>query len=816
MNAMARSHFARPSAWARQASRTAKRLVWPLRATLAAAAALALAGSPLLSGQAAAQPRGLVVTRGSAAEQRPPLELKVTSLSPSFAEPGHTITITGKITNTTSLPVSDLNVAVLASGTSFGSRGAVEAFAHGKTQTAGLPAVTSVAPVTKTQLDARHSWTFRLRLPVSALGFSCFGVYPLAIQVTDSALETNAEPVPLPYWPSRSAGSGCAQRPKRFPVSWVWPLIDAPHQGVCKGLTDNKLVTTLGPRGRLGYLLAVGQRYASAAQLTWAVDPALLDSAKAMSGPHDVGFQKNCRDPRFLPPSENARRWLATLAKATAGRPLFATPYADVDVAALARMSGDNADLGRAIATGNSAVAKVLGRSPVPAAGQADGKQLSAIAWPPGGRASASLQDILRGKEGIHTLILTAPVPPATFTPGAVTRMLPGIGKYLNVLLADRNITTLLASREAASPSSGDIFRVSQLYLAQTAMIVAEQPAAVRPIMVAPPRRWNPPRRLASGLLADTVAAPWLTPVTASKLATMPPGHVYKHLTSGVSTGEISGRLLAQLDKLQARTALLQSVHVTPDPNLYRAVFGIESSAWRGSAGSKHAWRLLAHTESYVRSQLHGLYIRGSGGRHSVLHVTFGGRSSSVPVAVFNNLHYWVRVKLIVHASSGTVIGQPSQAITIPPQNFSRPVKITLRTANNRRARITLSLATPNGHRLPAPPLTVVVHTTDLGIIALAIGSAGLALFVIASAMRAIRSGRPARVATEPGAHADPGSEPGSPGHAEFDEQGLVHPGRRPEHIDSVGANGSGLVSAGPELADQETATGRGKNGDHL
>ncbi|HEX9064855.1 MAG TPA: DUF6049 family protein, partial [Streptosporangiaceae bacterium] len=468
---MARSHFAWSSARAGQASRTANPLARPVRATLAAAAAVALAGAPMLAAPASAQ--------GRAAALAAPLQLSVSSLSPSYVQPGGTVTITGRIRNSTSSPVSALTVNALASATRLGSRTLVQDFAHGtylplETQVTGVPAII------KPQLDAGHSWVFRLRVPASALGFSCFGVYPLTIQVTDSALQLASEPIPLPYWPRAGTPAACAgaQRPKPFPVSWVWPLIDVPHQGVCSGLTDNALAAELGPQGRLAYLLAVGSRYARSASLTWAVDPALLDTLRAMRNTYDVGASPGCGDGATHPASSNASRWLAGLAKATAGQALFVTPYADVDMAALAKY-GDNPDLIAAIAAGNKVTRKVLHRAAAPAGGQQPGgNQLSAISWPAGGHASAALLDVLRGQAGSTTVILTAPASQAGVpTPGAVSSKLPGVGQYLHVLLADRQITTLLGSPQAASPNSGDVFRVSQLYLAETAMLAAEAPA---------------------------------------------------------------------------------------------------------------------------------------------------------------------------------------------------------------------------------------------------------------------------------------------------------------------------------------------------
>ena len=50
-------------------------------------------------------------------------------------------------------------------------------------------------------------------------------------------------------------------------------------------------------------------------------------------------------------------------------------------------------------------------------------------------------------------------------------------------------------------------------------MIAAERPALARSIVVAPPRHWDPPAAWPANLLADTVSAPWLRPVSLPRLA---------------------------------------------------------------------------------------------------------------------------------------------------------------------------------------------------------------------------------------------------------------------------------------------------------
>ena len=622
---MARSHAAR------QLRRAA-------RALFVTAVAGFCAALPLLSGTAEAQP-------GSQSPSEP-LALSVTSVSPAYAENGQVITITGQIRNLASTAATGLSVQLMSSRTPLRARCNLENYASG----GNVPGLTQVAvpPVLIQSLGSGQSWRFTVRMPVSKLGLSCFGVYPLTVQVTDAALDVARNPVPLPYWPPKATSCTGQRRPQPFPISWVWPLIDTPHQNVCAGMTNNALAARIAPKGRLSYLLAVGARYASRAGLTWAVDPSLLEGVHAMTKPYQVGAA-GCRHRASQPADPNASRWLANLRKATAGQPLFLTPYADVDVAALMRR-GNNSDMHLAFTAADQVGHQILHRSLTPAPVPAGPRQFSAIAWPASGIANYLVLTGL-ATQHIDTVILTAPaVSPVNYTPGAVSSTQTGVGIPLHVLLADEPITALLGSHVAASAKPGDVFHTSQLYLAETAMIASEQPSNRRPIMIAPPRRWDPSRDLARNLLADTVAAPWLQPSTAAQMVAQPAQHVYAKVTRNPSPGELPANLLHDVSRLDHRIALLQSIRVKPDPGLNRAVFAIESSAWRGR-GLKHARALLEQTSDYVNDQLHGVTIRGGGGRHNAYRVTFGGKNAQVPLSIHSNLRYPVRIALHVDAN---------------------------------------------------------------------------------------------------------------------------------------------------------------------
>ena len=714
MSAMARSHVAR----------------------YAAAAAWVCAMLPSAADAATAQ----AAQAGAAAA---PLSVTVTSVTPSYLRQGHAVTISGLVRNRSGSAASGLSVKLLSSSLALTSRLQLVNFAAGRYTPPETP-VNAPKPA-RPRLGAGQSWRWKIRLPAGSLAASCFGVYPLTVQAGDAALQAATDQVPLPYWPTKPASCRGQPRPRPFPISWIWPLVDTPHQDVCPGLMDNTLAASIAPRGRLGYLLAVGARYAAKSSLTWAIDPALLDSVHAMKQRYRAGAAPHCHNRSWHAASPTAARWLAGVRRATSGRPVFVTPYADVDVAALVR-HGNSGDFHRSLGNGDAAAHRILGRAAAPAPLPAKGNRLSAIAWPPGGLASGALLNSLAIKH-ISTVVLTAPASPVPFTPGAVTSTLTQTGKRLHILLSDRRLTTLLGSPLASSRATGARVHVGQLYLAETAMIAAEAPGKPRPIVVAPPRRWDPTRSLAGDLLGETVRAPWLKPSTAGQLVAMKPEHIYKKLTQFGSVGAHTRRVLNSVSRLDRKIALLQAIRVTPDPDLYRAVAGIESSAWRGKA-AKRATLMLARTWHYVDRQLRGVSIGIGGGGHAIEHVTFGGSTASVNVAIHNGLNYEVKVALLVQATNAKVTGVPP-VISINAHSISTSVKLTVHVMAS-HARIRLTLVAPqhsklgrHPHSLPVRPLVILVHPTSFGVIMLIIVAIALAAFVIASAFRAIRHGRP-------------------------------------------------------------------------
>jgi hypothetical protein len=728
-------------------------------ATAIAASALALAALALYGGAASAatvQPPSSAQPPAGA----PPVSLAITSVSPAYATPGTTVTVSGTLTNTSSTALPGLSVQ-LRSGAQFDSRNELQEYADGS-YLADEPVPGAVTALTKT-LAPRATAGWSVALPASAVPMPVFGVYPLAAQAENASLTPlTVSRTFLPFWPGTRALD-----PKREDIAWVWPLIDQPRQAICPGLLNNGLAASLASGGRLRGLLQAGGTYGSSAHLTWAIDPALLANVATMTRPYTVTTPATVRDGGCSGTNERASQaavsWLEQLKSAIAGQPVFVTPYADADIAALTRYDM-TADLTRAFTEGRSVAGSLLDRN-FSASAPASSTNLTGMAWPADGIADYADLENLAASDGINTVVLdSSTMPPTTqqdYTPTAQTTTPDGVGAPLKVLLSDETITQIIGSANSPSDSKATAFSVQQRYLAETAMIAAEQPSLARAVVVAPPRRWDPPAGLASDLLAETVHAPWLRPVSLASLAAVknPSGQVSRQAPRAQSQAELGKPLLSQARQLEQQARLLMSVELDPDPALNDAAAAVESSAWRGGGSAGQQGAALA--------QQIAAYLHGKEAELTVLGVprsTLGGLKGTVPVSISNGLNYAVHVKLQAESiGGGTVVGQ-TRTVIVPPGE-QETVKVAVAAATVGSTTLRFRLLTPEGAPFPAQTV-MTVQITQYGTLALVIIGAALGVFVLTAAARALRRARralragPSDSGDQAGGQQDTGRDP--------------------------------------------------------
>src|SRR5439155_16326943 len=191
-------------------------------------------------------------------------------------------------------------------------------------------------------------------------------------------------------------------------------------------------------------------------------------------------------------------------------------------------------------------------------------------------------------------------------------------------------------------------FAVRQRFLAETAMIAAEAPDSRRTIVVAPPDDWSPSKALASDLLSETAATPWLTPAPLTSLSSAPDTERTVHRqpppASKASPGELSRGYLSKVRGLGARLGVYKSMLYKPAARYTRsldeALLATESAAWRGHGAAQGA-ALADNLSEYIRNADNKVRFISSG------QVPMGGASGLVPVSMQNGLHQAIRVRVV-------------------------------------------------------------------------------------------------------------------------------------------------------------------------
>jgi hypothetical protein len=654
-----------------------------------------------------------------------PVSVTITGMSPQWATPKTTVTVSGTVTNVSKDPITDLSVELEASSVAFSSAAEFESYVTQPEQAgAAVAAPRQISGALRPGQSARWSISFKAK----AAALTAFGVYPLTAQVNADVAGTlspalNYDYTYLPYIPARH-GQYAKTSPASDEIAWTWPLIDYPLTTVpglpeCSGKQVSALEASLGPNGRLAGLLAAGQQYTIADKLTWAIDPALLANARTLSG---------C--PGAAGPAAAASKWLSTVRTATSGQQLFATPYADVDLALILHRATAS-DVSTAFSLGASRATPILDRDLSPSSSS----PVTRTAWPSDGIASLGIVGSLAAKDNIASILLSDKS--VTAGPGTAFLIENGVGSFIRVLLYSQSLSTLLGSATSA-PGPTSAFAVSQQFLAETALLAQQDPAS--PIVVAPPQRWQPPAGLAATVLHDTATAPWLRPTTVATVEAHPTSNDLTLPSGPGKAGSFGRPIIRKLTAIDAAIRQLNKIHMSDDFSL--ALAALESSAWRTLPRSQQLAQ-LSPLLKYLVGQEAGVKLAAA------KRVTMGGLKGNVQVSIDNTLAYPVRVQIqpqIQQPPGGgfQAVQEPSGIITVPPDG-QQPVTIHVVATQVGATQITLRLLNPDGQPLPnSSPVRVEVQATQFGNIAMIILASVLGLFVLGSAIRGARRSQPA------------------------------------------------------------------------
>ncbi len=154
--------------------------------------------------------------------------------------------------------------------------------------------------------------------------------------------------------------------------------------------------------------------------------------------------------------------------------------------------------------------------------------------------------------------------------------------------------------------------------------------------------------------------------------------------------------------------------------------------------------------------------------------ITLGGLKGSVPVSIDNHLSYPIRVELQLQYSQASgikIAPDPQGLITVPPHQ-TQTIRLRVQATGVGSTIVTMLLATKGGYPVSVP-LRMTIQATQVGTLGMIIFAAALGIFLIASAARAVRRGRPGAGVTVP-AGDGPAHDRGVTGSAEPAEADTV------------------------------------------
>ncbi|TQN28574.1 hypothetical protein FHX37_3922 [Haloactinospora alba] len=737
-----------------------RRFVHLIAVTTTAAFALAPLSAPSAAPLADTAPAAADNTDGSGA-------VLVDEISPRAVGADDTLTLSGRVTNTTDSELTDASVRLRYTEVPFEQRSELDTYDDGESDP---PEQTHGETPIDTELEAGESATYELEVDVADLDLGGAGVYPIAVEArTGSGTELGSQRTFLPYQDDSS--------PEPADIAWVWPLAGGPHRTDDDTYLHRDFPQSLTADGRLGTLLSAGAQEGglplapevddtappqeesasptdddaddgaegdadSGVPVTWAVDPALLDDVNRLTEDSYEVLAEPLADVEGEDPettehdsSGAAQVWLEQARDALGDETLVSTPYASPDIPALLA-NGREEDAEAAMTLSEQKLADILGRA-------AD----SSVAWPADGHMDTAARDFYNEHGATRFVLDSSAMPPHPWAeesaPAAAPLSLPESEEDGTALLADSQLTDALAQH---GRGPGQAALGTQRFAAETAMLSAAGDGdsdSGGSIVAVPPRDWNPDPAFARNVLRDSDDLPWLEPAALEDVRSGSTDEPQRQELSYPARGtpeQLSGSYLDGSGDLREEVRLFNSILVKDeegsieDNDPYRpALLRLSSAAWREEEKLASTARDLV--DYSVRESLNQVRIIPTEP------VTLAAQRGKIGIPLANDLQdHTVRVDLTMFSENNEQlsVGDYPSPIELGPETKTT-VYVPLEARVNGRTVLHLDLHNTTGEPLSSGEVLTPVNATGLGSQALIISAAGALVLVIALAPRALR-----------------------------------------------------------------------------
>ncbi|GGS73722.1 hypothetical protein GCM10010156_35780 [Planobispora rosea] len=713
-----------------------------LTATLLSPAAVALPGT------ASAQVN--TASAGPSTASRQTVRLVPDELGPDLIrEPDAKIRISGSLINNGKEVLSNLYVRMSYAGRPFTQRAQMSAYLSGQpgSQPGSWLVENYQQPIAP---SGKAAWEFAFT--PQELGISRFGVYPVMVQVLDSLRqEVAALRTFITYLPRDATVP-------RTRLAVVLPIVDQPRRADDATFVDGGLPAAMASGKRLGNLLKIAQDTSSVKGITWVVDPALLDDARAAGATH---WSRTKGKTERRPGDPAATRWLDDLKTALADPPVVVTPYADPDVTALAHNGLDDVTA-TGVETGGRTARELLGR-----------EVRTDVAWPVGGMIDYDGLDLL-ATSGVGTVLLNStnlPLAAATTAPDGTTGVpvtppatpdavapLSSVGGPVRALVADPVLSETLG---AATSAPGAALQSRRRFIAETAMISAESAvdpgtaaatgttgtaaaAPAKTVLVVPPRRWSPDPAYVTDLVETAASLPWLTPTTLdsvkpAKGPAAPAARADLTYTPQDRGNELGKTYMGGIRRVGARADLTAAITKVQDVDPFdRALLRLSSSAWRGRTddAAPYVERVRETIDTWIAK------VAITGNELSQIR-TLAGQDGEVPISVRNDLEGGddkiVRVRVKVTSGDRKLLKiEPYDDLMEIHAGRAETIRVPMTASGSGQTTVTVQLTTED-ERKYGQRVRLTVRTTGYTGIALVIVGAALVVMLAAVVMRILR-----------------------------------------------------------------------------
>ncbi|MFJ1655339.1 DUF6049 family protein [Streptomyces sp. NPDC088337] len=765
----------------------------PARRRLRRAGAL-LTGAPLLAAllQLPATPSAHAAGQESpqTASGSRTVAVSVDSFSPSAPTDGDTLTVSGTVTNKGKQAVTDAHVG-LRVGPELDTRSSIDSVAQRTRFDPGAdgPEVGDKYAQKFTQLAPGVAEHFSISVPVDKLNLGANGVYEFSVSLSG---QTSVQPweqvlgIQRTFLPWQPDDAGTKTK-----TTYLWPLMSSVHMTAETGpgaqqtpvFLDDDLAKELAPGGRLERMLSLGKDL----DVTWVIDPDLLASVDAMTGNYSIQTADGTPVPGTH--QDVAKKWLAELQQAMAGKDVVALPFADPDLASLAHhgtsVTGSLSQLKDATDVAASTVETVLQVKPS-----------TDFAWPVEGAVDPSIVKVATSA-GADRIITRSDSLQETgglsYTPSAARP----IGGGTTAIVADARLSTAF---EGDLTQAGASTLAVQEFLAQS-LELDSQTSRQRSIVVAPQRM---PSASQAQAMAQALTAlqqsNWSQSqdLAAAAAAKPDPGATTKipsaaDYPSSLRRKELRPAAFRAIARTQDKVDNFRVVLTYPSRVVTpfgRAMNREMATSWRGGSGGARDFR--DGVEAYLDDLSEQVKLIDKS------ETKLSGRSATIPVTVQNNLVQGVdHLMLRLTSTNPTRLKIGGKAYWEQPVavagGHTQSVKFPTSANANGPVTVVAQLYTQDGQEYGAPVTFDVKVTEITATVMLVIGGGVLLLVLAGFRMYTQRK----RAAAKEAAH-DP-QDPQDAEHAERAEEAR-------DGEDGAGEAGDG--ADGPEGVEPENPEG--------